>query len=72
MVSIGKTAHYLTCNDLYYAESDDAGRVSPGSHHPGAMLLNLQALDVDLSKCYAKDDYDAEDTRECLRCEVAP
>ena len=72
MVSIRETAHYLSCNDLCFAESDDAGRLSPSSHHPGAMLLNLQALDVDVSKRSAKDDYDAEDTRECLRCEVAP
>ena len=35
------------------------------------MLLNLQALDVDVSKRSAKNDCNAEDTRECLGCKVA-
>ena len=53
------------------AERDDGGGVEPGADHPGAVLVDLQALDVVVGHAGAEGGEDGEHAREDLGFEAA-
>ena len=65
-------ANYLGADDHDDSKSDNRAGVEPCAEHPGAMLVDLEAFDVDVSHNGGADSDDREQANQALRRHGAP
>ena len=62
----------LSANEHDETEGDNGAEVEPGANHPGAVLVDLQALDVDIGHEHAVNYKHGRQADICLNRKVAP